>query len=238
MPSGSRAHGIPIPDRDPVPLRPFRQHPRPTQLALLFKPHPLGRRERRFVIRMRRPLHAPEAQPAAPPGRGAAGQLEAVVQEEADGVAGHVGASEFREHDHPRHLRGQIHGRRVDQPDHARERVAAGLVDDGEKDAHGVATHEGFDLCEDRVERREVEREPAVEIGMGFDFVRVASSVERRDKWSQFDAVGFECGLVEGHHPVDIVWVWAIVPRWERGVVRLVRIRERHGCREVEERMR
>jgi hypothetical protein len=53
---------------------------------------------------------------------------------------------------------------------------------------------------------------------------------ESRNKRCQFDTVGFESSLVEGHHPVDFVWVWAIIPRRERrhGVVPLQRIREGH----------
>jgi hypothetical protein len=67
-----------------------------------------------------------------------------------------------------------------------------------------------------------------MEIEMGFNLIRVASSVERRDERCRFDTVGFECGLVEGHHPVDVVWARVIIPRRERPVFRLVRIGEKH----------
>jgi hypothetical protein len=125
----------------------------------------------------------------------------------------------------------------VDQGDHSCERVASGLVDDGKEYALRGATYEKFCLVQDRVESREVEGEPAVEIGIGFQFIRVVSSVKGRDKRCQFDTVGFEGGLVEGHDPVDVVWVWAIVLGWERRVVAFERIRERHGVQEIEEEM-
>jgi uncharacterized Zn finger protein len=56
--------------------------------------------------------------------------------------------------------------------------------------------------------------------------IRVALSVEGRDERCQFDTIGFECGLVEGHRPVDVVWVRAIVSRRERPFFRFVRIGE------------
>jgi hypothetical protein len=108
---------------------------------LLSKPHALGRSERRLVLGMHRPLHAPKPEPAAAPGR-RTGQFKAVVQEEAYGVVGHVGAPEFGEYDYPCHLY------------------------DSKVDTRRVATYETFDLREDRVESREVEREPEMEIGM------------------------------------------------------------------------
>jgi hypothetical protein len=52
-----------------------------------------------------------------------------------------------------------------------------------------------------------------LEIGMGFDLVRIALSAKRKDERCQFDLVGFGCGLVKGRHPVDVVWVQSIIPR-------------------------
>jgi hypothetical protein len=149
--SGSWTQRIPIPERDHVPLRPFRHHPRPTHHTLLFKPHALSHRERWLVRSMCRPLHPPKAEPARAP-RWRVGQLEGEVQEEADGIVGHVGASEFGEDDYPSDLHTQIHGKSAEQRDHARERVTTRLVDDGEKDGHGIATYESFDLGKNIVE--------------------------------------------------------------------------------------
>ena len=165
---------------------------------------------------MRGPLYTPKAEPATL-GR-CTGQLEAVTQEESDGVGGDVSASKFGEHGDPTDLYAQVRGRRSDQPDHPRECVAACLVNYGEEDVSWAAAYEGFNLQQDFVEACEIDGVITVDIGIGFDLFRVQSCVEGRDESRQFDSVGLERCLMEGHHPVYIVWVGAI-PRFDRAIL-------------------
>ncbi len=144
VPSRPRARRISIPQRDPIPLHHLRHHPRPTQKTLFFKPHAFSQRNRRPVLGMRCPLHAPETEPATL--GWCAGQLEAVVQDKSDGIGGHVGASEFREYEDPGDLCVQVRGGRADQPYHACECVSACFIDDGEEDVGWAEAYEGFDL--------------------------------------------------------------------------------------------
>jgi hypothetical protein len=222
VPSGARVLRVPIAQRDPIPLHYLRHHPGPTQNTLFFEPHALSQRNRRLVRWVCRPLYTPKAEPATP--RWRTGQLEAVVQDEPDGVGGDVSASEFGEHDDPSGLYAQVRGRRSEQADHPRECVVAAgacLVDYGEEDVGWAAAYEGFDLQQDLVEACDIDRVITVDIGMGFDLVCVRSCVEGRDERRQFDSVGLERRLMEGHHPVDIVWVGAI-PRLDSRAVRVI----------------
>ena len=149
-----------------------------------------------------------------------AGQLEAVVQDESGGVGGDVSVSEFGEHDDPSDLYAQVCGRCSEQPDHARECVAC-LANDGEEDVSWVAAYESFDHQQDVVEACEIEWVITVDIGSGFDLVCARSCVEGRDQRRQFDLIGLERRPVEGHHPVNIVWVGAI-RRFGRAAILLV----------------
>jgi len=65
----------------------------------------------------------------------------------------------------------------------------------------------------------------AMQLRVGSDLLRVRLCVEGGYERRQLDTLGFECRFVEGHDPVDIVWVRAIIPRWEHwDVRRLVRV--------------
>ena len=132
------------------------------------------------------PLHATESEP----GRlRRAGRLKTIAQEEADRVGCHVRTAKCGEDEHPRHLGAQVRGPSVDKPDDPRERTTARLVDDREEDARWSAAHEEFDLRQDVVDVGEVDRVPAVEIGVGCALLRVLFCVEGGYEGRQFDAI-------------------------------------------------
>ena len=64
-----------------------------------------------------------------------------------------------------------------------------------------------------QIEAGEVEYEMAMQLWVHGGLLCILSCMEGGYEGCQLDMVRFEHHFMEGHDPVDVIWVWAIIPR-------------------------